>query len=606
MAGKIPDEVLDAIRDRVSIVEVVGEHVALKKSGRGYLGLCPFHSEKSPSFTVNDERGLFHCFGCGEGGTVFTFLMKLERGEFREVVEQLASRAGVTLPAATDAPHGEARARLLQLNEAAQRRFRSALDAAAGAQARDYLARRGLEPATIERFGIGFCPRDGSSFLSAVATRPRAQQAALALGLLGRRTDGRWYERFWGRITFPIRDSSGKIVGFGGRSLGDQQPKYLNSPESEVFHKGNVLYGLFEAKPAVRASDRIVLVEGYMDAVVLSQSGIADVAASLGTSLTVTQLRLASKVASRVIAFFDGDAAGQRAALRAFDVAAEAGVWVSGSFLPAEHDPDSFVRAVGAAATGQLLDAAEPLWDFFLRRVDPGHKAPVPEREDAARRVAEVLSKVRDPLRFALLVRQASERLGLDEAVFRGIRTGAMRSRGPTAPEAMAEAPIPSEPQFPPLVREEEILLEGMVLDRRAAELYRTADATRILTPIAATLADEIVRAWETRGTADGVVDRLPPELARRVAAGLLGDGPIAAADGVQVARDCLARLGQRARRARLRQARDTLRRAEGSGDGEVVRASLRASQALLVEGENEAAEGRERLLGIGEGKGHA
>ncbi len=605
MAGKIPDEILETIRDRVSIVEVVSEHVALKKSGRGYSGLCPFHSEKTPSFTVSDERGLFHCFGCGEGGTVFSFLMKVERGDFREVVEKLARRAGVTLPDTSDAKREDERGRLMQLNEAAQRRFRDALVAPSGASARSYLEQRGLTPETIERFGIGLCPREGTPLLAAIASRPQAQQAALALGLVGRRQDGRLYERFWGRITFPIRDTSGRIVGFGGRALGDQQPKYLNSPESEIFHKGNVLYGLFEAKPAVRSSRRIILVEGYMDAVVLAQAGIGEVVASLGTSLTGTQLRLASRVGERVIAFFDGDAAGQRAAVRAFENACEAGVWMHAAFLPQEHDPDSFVRAEGVEATRALLDAAAPLWDFFLARVTPARDATVPEQEEAARRMAEVLAKVKDPVRRALLLAQASERLGLDEAVLRAIRVATPRARpDEVSPEVAPPAVL--QPAAPSLRREEELLIEALALDRRVLNLLKDDEPFGLLSPTAADLVREIERAWELRGTADGIVDALPPQLARRVAAGLLGEGPIAAADGLRVAQDCLARLEQRARRQRLRRARDELKRAEGRGDGDVVRATLRASQTLLAGGSEERVAGTSGAASDGEGKGRA
>jgi DNA primase len=265
MTGKIPDETLDAIRDRVSLVEVVSGYVSLKKSGRNYLGLCPFHSEKTPSFTVSDERGLFHCFGCGAGGTIFSFLMRAEHCTFPEAVRSLAQRAGISLPERGQNAADDYRQNLLRLNEIAQKYLRIALQSDEGRIARRYLEKRGLGTETVERYGLGFCSPAGTAFIQAIASKPRAVEAAIHLGLVGRRPDGGTYERFRSRITFPIRDGSGRILGFGGRALGDQLPKYLNSPESALFHKGRLLYGLFEARAGIREAERVVILFGYMD-----------------------------------------------------------------------------------------------------------------------------------------------------------------------------------------------------------------------------------------------------------------------------------------------------------------------------------------------------
>ena len=376
MAGKIPEDTLQAIRERVSIVEVVSGYVTLKKAGRNHVGLCPFHSEKTPSFTVNDDRGLFHCFGCGAGGTVFTFLMRADRIEFPEAVEMLARRAGVTLPQRSEAePGGDPRDGLVELNETAQRCFREALQSAAGAAARQYMEKRGLRAATIERYGIGFCPRNGSGLVRTLGGNGARMQKAVDLGLLGRRADGSVYDRFWGRVTFPIRHGRGHILGFGGRTLGTEHPKYLNSPESSLFHKGQVLYGLFEARAAIREVERVVIVEGYLDALALVEAGIGYAVASLGTALSTTQLRLARRFAPEVVVFFDGDRAGQEAAVRSFTLCAEAGVWGLGAFLPEGFDPDTYVRARGASAARSLLEQATPLADFFIHRLDPGPQA---------------------------------------------------------------------------------------------------------------------------------------------------------------------------------------------------------------------------------------
>lgn len=578
MAGKIPDDTLQAIRERVSIVEVVSGYVTLKKAGRNYLGLCPFHAEKTPSFTVSDERGLFHCFGCGAGGTVFTFLMRADRVEFPEAVEVLARRAGVALPERQSAgPGGTQRQELIALNDVAQRCFGAALRSSNGAPARQYLEKRGVSAATIERYGLGFCPPSGCGLAPALSGKRLAVQRAVELGLLGKRTDGRLYDRLWGRVTFPIRDGSGHILGFGGRTLGTEHPKYLNSPESMLFHKGQVLYGLFEARDAVRDAERVVIVEGYLDALALVEAGIGYAVASLGTALTAAQLRLARRFAPEVVAFFDGDRAGQEAASRAFAVCAEAGVWGLGAFLPEGFDPDSYVRAQGAPATLTLLQQAIPLADFFMQRVDPGPDASLPERARAAQRIGQVIAPVRDPL-FSMLVRKAAERLGVDEAVFRDMRTAA-------ATPARFANPVPASTTTPAEVfrQEEATLLEAMALDREVARLVvhrGVLEAFRSAELAAAGRA--ILAAWDRDARSEAAIDQLPPSIAQRVTAGLLGEGPMASGDRLQVARDCIDRIQRRIHRLQTKEMLVKLREAESSGDDTRYREHLKQQNELL------------------------
>ena len=330
MARRIPDETLQAIRDRISIVEVISAYVSLKRAGRNYVGLCPFHGEKTPSFTVSDERGLYHCFGCGESGTVFTFVMKIERLEFLDAVAQLAKRAGVALPRARRRRPGGAPPRAALRRERAwpSASFARRWPARRAATARRYLAGRGLSRETITRYGLGLAPAGGTVLASHLATQRVPVELALQAGLLGRSDGGRVYDRFRGRVMFPIRDRRGRTIAFGGRTLGDEQPKYLNSPETPLFRKGEGVYGVAEARDAIRSADRVVLVEGYMDALVLVQEGIPYTVATLGTALTAAQLRLLRPLGGEQLAmyvFFDGDRAGRQAALRAFAVCAEAG-----------------------------------------------------------------------------------------------------------------------------------------------------------------------------------------------------------------------------------------------------------------------------------------
>ena len=573
MAGKIPDDTLQAIRERVSIVEVVSGYVGLKKAGRNHIGLCPFHAEKTPSFTVNDERGLFHCFGCGAGGTVFTFLMRADRIDFREAVEVLARRAGVRLPERAEPwQSSEQRQELIQLNEAAQRCFRQALGSVAGAPAREYLQRRGVSAEVIEHYGLGFNPPDGAGLARGLP--PKRQQQAVDLGLLGRRADGGLYERFRGRITFPIRDGSGRILGFGGRTLGSDHPKYLNSPESALFHKGQVLYGLYEARRAIQEAERVVMVEGYLDALALVQASIGYTVASLGTALSSAQLRLARRFAPQVIAFFDGDRAGQEAAARAFAVCVEAGVWGLGAFLPDGLDPDDYVRQHGAAATLVLLEKAVPLADFFIGRVDPGPNATLPERARAAEKIGQVICHVRDPFQFNLLAKQTAQRLGVDESLFREQRAAGL-TRLP------AKALDRAEPAaFRP---EEATLLEAMALDRDVALLVSRRNALDAFSnPALAAAGRTLLVAWERNHSCDAAVDQLPPAIAERVTAGLLGEGPIATGDRLQAARDCIDRIEHRTRRSEAKEMSAALRQAEAAGDDQRYREALVRKNDLL------------------------
>ena len=573
MAGKIPDDTLQAIRERVSIVEVVSGYVGLKKAGRNHIGLCPFHAEKTPSFTVNDERGLFHCFGCGAGGTVFTFLMRADRIDFREAVEVLARRAGVRLPERAEPwQSSEQRQELIQLNEAAQRCFRQALGSVAAAPAREYLQRRGVSAEVIEHYGLGFNPPDGAGLARGLP--PKRQQQAVDLGLLGRRADGGLYERFRGRITFPIRDGSGRILGFGGRTLGSDHPKYLNSPESALFHKGQVLYGLYEARRAIQEAERVVMVEGYLDALALVQASIGYTVASLGTALSSAQLRLARRFAPQVIAFFDGDRAGQEAAARAFAVCVEAGVWGLGAFLPDGLDPDDYVRQHGAAATLVLLEKAVPLADFFIGRVDPGPNATLPERARAAEKIGQVICHVRDPFQFNLLAKQTAQRLGVDESLFREQRAAGL-TRLP------AKALDRAEPAaFRP---EEATLLEAMALDRDVALLVSRRNALDAFSnPALAAAGRTLLVAWERNHSCDAAVDQLPPAIAERVTAGLLGEGPIATGDRLQAARDCMDRIERRTRRSEAKEMSAALRQAEAAGDDQRYREALARKNDFL------------------------
>ena len=370
--GFIEDDITREVRMRTDIVSLVSEYVRLRRTGKNYVGLCPFHEERTPSFTVDPDKQLFYCFGCGVGGNVFTFLMKKEGLSFSEDLEKLAQRAGVRLPPRTR--HGDELRRkeykkILDALEFAQGRFREMLYGPRGRAALRYLETRGLSRETIDKFGLGFAP-DEWDFIASAARRSGFDLADFfRAGLLLERAGGGYYDRFRGRITFPIHDSGGTLVGFGGRALGDETPKYLNSPETPVFRKGRELYGLHLAKPGIRQKNRVCIVEGYMDVIMSFQRGIDYAVAGMGTALTREQARTLLLLTGEVFLVYDRDDAGRRATRRAIDVFREAGGRTRVVSLPGSKDPDEFLKAEGTGAYEKLLDEALPDIQFIYYEI---------------------------------------------------------------------------------------------------------------------------------------------------------------------------------------------------------------------------------------------
>ena len=564
MVRRIPDETLQAIRDRISIVEVVSAYVNLKRQGRNHIGLCPFHGEKTPSFTVSDERGLFHCFGCGESGTVFTFVMKIERLEFLDAVTQLAARAGVALPARdADDPAAQRREQLYAANAHAERFFREAMASAAGATARRYLGNRGLREATADRFGLGFAPPAGSALASYLERQQVPREIALQAGLLGRRDDGRVYDRFRGRVMFPIRDRRGRTIAFGGRALGDEQPKYLNSPETPLFRKGEGLYGVAEARDAIRQHARAVVVEGYMDALVLAQEGVPYVVATLGTALTVAQLDMLRPLGGEemeVFFFFDGDRAGRQAAVRAFNICAEASMWGRAAFLPEGFDPDSYAQQHGAAATLRLLDAAPPLVDFYFEVMLPAG-ASLPDRARVTADFNRILTRVRSDVHRAVLLKRAEGKLNVGEAEFQSLLLRAARpARGVT--EAGSSRPTTWHST-------ECRLIELIAADQTVAEFVAARGLLSKFASVELAVAGQrLIKAWALGGKLGSVVEELPEEVARFVRAAPLADARFGdATDRLRAAEECARRIEERAARAERQAIVSEMRSAESRGD---------------------------------------
>jgi DNA primase len=367
MAGRIPQDFIDDLVARADIIEVIGRRVQLKKAGREFKACCPFHDEKTPSFTVSPSKGFYHCFGCGAHGTAVGFLMEYDHMSFVEAIESLASLMGLEVPRDEDDRPARRYDELFSLLSSVENHWQACLRDST--QAVEYLKQRGIDGATAKRFGIGYAPDGWSNLLDKFGKTPEATERLLATGLIIRKDSGKNYDRFRDRIMFPIRDPRGRTIGFGGRALGDGEPKYLNSPETVLFHKGRELYGLYEARQALRRIEQLVVVEGYMDVVALSRHGIDFSIATLGTATTPDHLNVLFRLTDNVLFCFDGDRAGKKAAWRALENAltqVREGRQIRFVFLPDGHDPDSYVNELGSDAFLQAMDEGIALSDFLI------------------------------------------------------------------------------------------------------------------------------------------------------------------------------------------------------------------------------------------------
>lgn len=404
--GRIPEETIETLRDRVDIVDLVGRHVSLRQSGRSFKGLCPFHDEKTPSFHVTPERGIFHCFGCGVGGDAFQFLMRHENLSFPEAVRSLARECGIEIPESEGGESGLGET-LRDLNERAQALYRRALSRSEGAAARTYLAGRGLDDEAAERFGIGFAPDAWDTLTRALGKAKIPAEQGEKAGLLAARQSGGHYDLLRNRITFPIHDVRGRTIGFGGRALSaDQEPKYLNTPETPVFRKREVLYGFPEALAAIRKSGRAVISEGYFDRIALAQDGVPEAVATCGTALSAEHAKGLRRRTAEVVLLFDGDAAGLRAMERALEILLPEGLRVRAGSMPSGSDPADVLQTDGPGALRRIVDEAPPALSQLIRRASENAQASPWEKADAVGAVVRVLALVQDAVERGEFSRQ--------------------------------------------------------------------------------------------------------------------------------------------------------------------------------------------------------
>ncbi|MDU1313617.1 MAG: DNA primase [Clostridium septicum] len=413
---QISEEILEKIKEQNDIVDVISESVRLKRSGRNFSGLCPFHNEKTPSFSVSQDKQIYKCFGCGEVGNVITFVMKTKNLPFVDAVKYLGERVNITIEDEKKgkSPITKKKELLYNLNvEAARFFFRNLVN---DNEAKEYFLNRGIKEETIKRFGLGFAKDSWNSLLLYLKKRGFKEELLLEAGLVSiSQKSGNKYDRFRNRVIFPVFDYRGKVIGFGGRVLDDSKPKYLNSPETLVFQKGTNLYGLnFAIKNNLRER-YFIIVEGYMDLITLHQYGITNVVASLGTALTVNQARLLKRYADKVIISYDADVAGQTATVRGLEILRDAGFEVRVLNIPQGKDPDEFVRSNGKEAFKNLINNAQPLIDYRLKRAEEGIN--FKESDSLAKygkRVTDILAKL-NPVEKDVYVKRISENTGIRE-----------------------------------------------------------------------------------------------------------------------------------------------------------------------------------------------
>ena len=580
----ITQEKIAEIRGRASVVEVVSDYVTLKKIGRNYVGLCPFHSEKTPSFTVNDEKGIFHCFSCKAGGSVFNFLIQHDHLSFPEAVEQVAKRYGIMVEriAKNSKPEEEdERETLYRLNERAATNYHRVLfDDVIGRKALDYIKKRGIDEPIVQRFMLGFAPPYGSGLLEIIKKERLSLKNALRLGLIGQRESNRFHEKFFARLMFPIVNAGGKVIGFGGRVLDQGVPKYLNSSDTPLFRKGSTLYGLSQAKEGIRKRDRVVVVEGYLDVIALHQYGIDYAVATLGTALTVEHVRALSRYTKNIVAFFDGDDAGSRAAARSFEIFVEAGLLGRAAFLPKGEDPDTFVRSHGKEAAEELLDRSVPLADYYFSGLEQRYGKTLEGKSRIAGDISRLLQKVHNAFEVDLLIARAVDSLGIREAFLRQALQNSsakptVRSNGRLSTSNLGNRDDVAERSLITL------LLHFPQIDRY---VFEDTDVRQWVGSSWWEVVDLIGADWQQHGKVDvaRIAQAFDSEKAAQIAGLAIEGENIPEAESEKMASDCIAHLRRKYLREQERNARIAIRAAEEQKDENATRERILEWQDIV------------------------
>src|SRR5947207_467951 len=501
----------DRVKQQADIVRVVGEYVRLKKSGQNFIGLCPFHAEKSPSFAVHPTKQIYHCFGCGVDGDVFKFVMEMEKCAFPEAIRIVAEKCGIAVPrqkerSPEERKENQQRALLVEMHREAQTFFVKQLEGTLeGKAARAYLEDRGLDKDAIARFGIGYTPSGGDALLRQLKSKYN-EKLLVDSGLVSRdQTAGRLFDRFRRRITYPIANESGKIVAFGARALGDDMPKYLNSPETPIYSKSNVLYHMDRAKEGIRRQEFAILVEGYMDAIAVARAGISNVVASCGTSLAEPQIKLLQRFTKRVIVNYDPDAAGQTATERSLSLLLEQDFEVRVLALPPvgnkKADPDLFIREMGTDAYLKLVKEAPPYVDYLIARARQMDLTTGEGKLRAVNFLLPYVQKIPNRILRSEWATRIAQQLRLEEPVLRAALSKAAterRSEVKTQPELVGRAAKPVERRLIRMLAEAEGFRQELARRLQNARLYHGLETEKIFAALViASLSGQPVQATE-------------------------------------------------------------------------------------------------------------
>ncbi|MBN1472757.1 MAG: DNA primase [Syntrophaceae bacterium] len=574
---------IEEIKNRVDIVDLVSEYLTLKKAGRNFTGLCPFHQEKTPSFTVNREKQIFYCFGCGEGGNVITFLMKIADKTFPEAMKDLAAKTGVVLPPISSGK--EARQKdllkegIINLNLKAAQQFSRNLFSAAGAPARQYLQERGIADDVVKQFRLGYVPDTWRSLTEYFEKNGLSLKLAEQAGLIIPGKEGGFYDRFRGRLIFPIENVFGETVAFGGRILDKGEPKYLNSPESPVYIKGKNLYGLNKAKEEIRKKGFALIVEGYFDLISLWNAGICNVVATLGTALTREHLELLRRYTIEVVALFDPDEAGKKALDRSLELFLTTQMRAKALILPEHCDPDEYVKKFGKERMEELISRAQPLSDYYIENV-LGAGRTFEEKRDMVKTAMEFIAKIGDKKEKDLFIKRIAEKTGLNEELLikETYKNAAKR-------ETRTDKTKPS-PNMNNDIVELHLIQLIMEYPQKITQVESENILDYLLTPEIKNLGKKIIEAYKLLGFVDvGVIlsasENSP--LRDRIFQSMVKDLPVDDVSLEKIFTDNVRQIKKKWYKEQHRQIKIKLSKAQENGNEDMINKLLYEKESILI-----------------------
>ncbi len=582
----IPSSIIEEIRGKSDIVKVVSEYVALRKRGRNYLGLCPFHPEKDASFTVSPEKQIFHCFGCNEGGNVFAFIMKIENISFAEAVEELGEKVNVAVPKAAASAARPEKEKLYQVMQMAAQFFEQTLKGPEGEACRAYLDKRGLQNRAIDLFRLGFVPTGWDHLFKYLVGRGVAPEQIEKCGLaIGREGKNDYYDRFRNRLVFPVVDPRGRIIAFGGRALGDEEPKYLNSPDTLIYQKGDSVFGLNLSRDSIKKQKSAVLVEGYFDLITPFQAGTTNIIASLGTALTSAQCKLIARYCENIVLAYDADAAGGIAAERSAELMKKEGLKVKIARLTGGKDPDEIIRKGGPAAFSQCLGSALPFLEFKIQRIlAQKNLNEIEARAAALREIAALLSRESDPFVQKEYAKLFAPTLKIDpETLLSEIKRDTHYGRGAAAGNLRR---VTAKPDARGLEAEKNLIALA-AQDRTALDELKANLSVNDFKHSEARSIAEILFTAEITGDnlSHFLLENLPDEKARNFLSQIiLRHPPVETAMREEIVRDCVRTIKEEYGKEKIADLKVEIKEAEKAGETEKAAELLNLLKSEIYE----------------------